>query len=303
MAYHPFRNLGLKFLSVGLATLLWFAVIGEHVVERGLRVPLEFQNIPASLEILGNPPSTVDVRVRGTSGLLSRLQPGEVAAILDLETARGGSRLFHLRTDQVRVPFGVEVAQVMPATIALELERAGSRVVPVVPAVDGDPAPGFVVGAVTADPATVDVVGPESHVRQLSAATTETVLIENASETVRDVVTIGVTDASLRLREPRSAVVSVEIVPAPITRDLPNVPVRLRNLGAGLRAQAVPPVVTVTVRGGRDAVAKLTPDRVSAFVDLSGLGPGQYPLPIRVEPSDEVGVADVRPASATVRIR
>lgn len=303
MAYHPFRNLGLKFLSIGLATLLWFAVIGEHVVERGLRVPLEFQNIPASLEVLGNPPSTVDVRVRGTSGLLSRLQPGDVVAILDLGTARAGSRLFHLRTDQVRVPFGVEVAQVVPATIALELEGAESRVVPVVPAVDGEAAPGFVVGTVTADPATVEVVGPESHVRQLSAATTEPVPIDNATETVRDVVTIGVIDASLRLREPQSAVVLVEILPAPITRDLPDVPVRLRNVGAGLRAQVVPPVVTVTVRGSRDAVAKLTSDRVPAFVDLAGLGPGQYPLPIRVEPSDGIGVTEVRPVTATVRIR
>ena len=29
MAYHPFRNLGLKFLSIAIAGLLWLVVAGE----------------------------------------------------------------------------------------------------------------------------------------------------------------------------------------------------------------------------------------------------------------------------------
>ncbi len=68
--------------------------------------------------------------------------------MLDLSAARPGSRLFPLRNDEVRAPFGVEVAQVMPATVALELEKSVTRTMPVVPAVDGEPAPGFVVGRI-----------------------------------------------------------------------------------------------------------------------------------------------------------
>ena len=30
----PFRNLGLKFLSLGIGALLWISVSGEEVVER-----------------------------------------------------------------------------------------------------------------------------------------------------------------------------------------------------------------------------------------------------------------------------
>lgn len=99
MAYHPFRHLGLKVLAIALATLLWLTVAGEHVVERSLRVPLEFRNIPLQLEITGDPPDTVDVRLRGSSGVLGRLDPGEVVAVLDLSGGRPGARLFHLRND------------------------------------------------------------------------------------------------------------------------------------------------------------------------------------------------------------
>src|ERR671919_797447 len=100
MASHPLRHLGLKVMALAMATLLWLTVAGEHIVERSLRVPLEFRNIPSQLEIVGDPPATVDVRLRGSSALLSRIQPGEVVAVLELTAARAGSRLFHLRPDE-----------------------------------------------------------------------------------------------------------------------------------------------------------------------------------------------------------
>ena len=84
MSYHPFRHLGLKTVALALATLLWLSVAGEHIVERIMRVPLEFRNIPSELEVVGDPPATVDVRLRGSSGLLSRLEGTDVVAVIDL---------------------------------------------------------------------------------------------------------------------------------------------------------------------------------------------------------------------------
>src|SRR5262252_5223230 len=79
----PFRHFGLKLLSVAIALVLWMNVAGEETVERGLRAPLELQQFPAGLEIQGEPPSTVDVRVRGTSGALSRVGAGDIVGALD----------------------------------------------------------------------------------------------------------------------------------------------------------------------------------------------------------------------------
>ena len=69
----PFRHFGLKLLSLGLALLVWMVVSGEETVERGLRVPLELQQVPPGLELLDEVPATVDVRVRGASGALGRV--------------------------------------------------------------------------------------------------------------------------------------------------------------------------------------------------------------------------------------
>ena len=303
MAYHPFRHLGLKLVAVLLAVLLWLTVGGEHVVERSLRVPLEFRNLPPHLEIVGDPPASVDVRLRGSSALLSRIEPGEVVAGLDLALGRPGARLFHIRSDEVKAPFGVEVAQVVPGTISLELEKSERRVIPVVPAIDGEPAPGFVVGKTVSEPATVEVVGPESRLRQLQGATTEPVSVAGSRERVRDTVTVGVVDSAVRLVQPQSAMVTVEIQPAPVERELSGVPVRARNLGAGLQVTVQPTLTRVTARGRRDALADLQAIGVEAFVDLDGLGPGRYNLRVQVEPSQQFGVGAIAPAVVEVVIK
>ena len=95
--------------------------------------------------------------------------------------------MFHIRNDEVRAPFGVEVTQVLPATLGIDLERSTRRTVPVKPALDGEPAPGYVVGRVSSEPATVDIVGPETRVKQITDATTEPVSVTGARTRVRDV--------------------------------------------------------------------------------------------------------------------
>ena len=303
MAYHPFRHLGLKVLAIAVATLLWLTVAGEQTVERAMRVPLEMTQKPEDLEIVGDPPLAVDVLVRGSSALLSRLDVGEVVAVLDLSAARPGSRLFPLRTDQVKVPYGVQVAQIVPSTLAVELEKSATRTVPVVPALEGEPAPGFVVGRITSEPSTVRVIGPESRVKKLSEATTETVSVAGERDRLRDIVTVGVSDSAVRLVEPQRATVVVEIRPAPVERQLARVPVRWRNLGTGMRAVITPPVAEIQIRGQQESLDSIRPDTIQAFVDLAGLGPGRYNLRVQVDPSEEFGVSAIEPAVVEVTIR
>ena len=175
MAYSPFRNVGLKFLSICIAALLWLVVAGDRVVERALRVPIEFQNLPPGLEIVGDPAEAVDVRVRGSSGTLGRMVPGDTSAVIDLRSARPGRRLFHITATQIKVPYGLDVVQVAPATLPITFENSAIRIVQVRPSVEGRPAPGYELGGITTDPATVEVVGPESALRGLDEAMTEPV--------------------------------------------------------------------------------------------------------------------------------
>lgn len=205
------RNLGLKLLSICIAALLWLVVAGEHVAERVLRVPVELQNLPADLEVVSNPPDTVEVRVRGSSGTLARLGPGEIAAVIDLRTARTGRRLFHLTPAIVNAPYGLETVQVSPTSLTMEFETTGVRVVRVQPTIDGRPAKGFEIVSVRSDPETVELAGPESALKRSREAVTEPIAVTDRTETLREVVTVGVADPTVRVRSPQTTTVTVTI--------------------------------------------------------------------------------------------
>lgn len=303
MAYNPFRHLWLKAVAVGIAALLWIAVGGERSVERSLRVPLELQNVPLALELVGDAPSTVDVRVRGSSTALGRLAMGDVMAVLDVSSAKAGRNLFHLAPDHVRVPFGVEVSYAGPATIPLMFERQGVKTVPVVPSVEGEPAPGYVVERVTVEPVEVEVVGPESALRDLQQATTEPVELKASAASVRETVTIGILNSAARLRVPQNGTVTVSIEPVRTERRVVGVPVRLSHPVAGQAAVATPASVTVTIRGDEQMLKLVGTDAIEAVVDLSGLGVGRYSLPVHVTPSKRFGVVSIEPSQVQITIR
>ena len=115
----------------------------------------------------------------------------------------------------MRAPFGVEVVQVAPSSIALFFERSSAKTVAVAPVLEGQPAEGFMVDRVTADPAKVDIVGPASALNSLTSAVTEAVSVEGATKTVIESVTVGPADPAVRLRSPQTTRVTVTVIPAP----------------------------------------------------------------------------------------
>jgi YbbR domain-containing protein len=138
--------------------------------------------------------------------------------------------------------------------------------------------------------------------KQLTGATTEPVHITGSHERVRAVVAVGVTDPVLRLTRPQNATVTVDVLAA-VERELPGVPVRWRNLGTGLRAQVRPTLTRVTALGRREALADLHAADIDAFVNLGGLGAGQYNLQVQIDPSESYRVSKISPSVVVVTIK
>ena len=152
-------------------------------------------------------------------------------------------------------------------------------------------------------PQTVEVIGPETRLQRLREALTEPVSVEGASDRVESEVAVGVADPTLRLEAPLSASVTVEIVPAPLERTLHDVPVLVRESGGVSRFVVDPEQITVGVRGPRNLVRDLDTTVVQAYVDLAGLRPGRYNLPVTVESTGELSITHIDPASVSITLR
>ena len=68
-------------------------------------------------------------------------------------------------------------------------------------------------------------------------------------------------------------------------------------------ASIAPDRVGVGVSGARAAVRGLGPASVSATVDLAGLPPGRYNLPVTVEVPREIGVTHIDPPFVRIVLR
>jgi YbbR domain-containing protein len=211
MAWHPFRNLGLKATALALGTLLWLTVSG-HQVERRIRVPVAYSNIPPSLEMTSEQ-DDVSVHVRGTDTEVSGFGPGDIRVIVDLGDAGAGTNLMALRPELVEAPLGVEVLSIEPGTVTVTLERSIRKDVPVAPFIDGQPAPGFQVGRISVVPATVPVIGPESRFVRPVSVVTDRIRLDGHRTRVEAEVNVASVDSQVRLAAPQTVRVVVEIVP------------------------------------------------------------------------------------------
>jgi hypothetical protein len=114
-------NGGLKILALGVSVLLWTTYNSEPFAEVGFQVPLEFTSIPSQLEISGDVPTSVHVRVRGRSVLLRRMIPADLNIRIDLKDGREGDSLIQITPDMIGAPYGANIVRVSPSEFHVNL--------------------------------------------------------------------------------------------------------------------------------------------------------------------------------------
>ena len=118
---YVFANAGLKLLAVAISFLLWTTYTSEPYAEVGFQVPLEFTTMPPQLEMAGEVPTLVHIRVRGRSALLRRMIPADLNLRLDMKGGKQGTMTINFTPEMVGAPYGATVVQVSPQEIQVTL--------------------------------------------------------------------------------------------------------------------------------------------------------------------------------------
>jgi YbbR domain-containing protein len=166
-------NWGLAALSIVLASSLWVYVTDRSDSDITVRIPgsiaVECVNIPSGMAV--SPPcagQTIVVRVRGPESTIDDLTGQDFRATADLAGINSSSATVPI-TVEPREP-RVEVVEVSPAEITVNLEELVSRTVPVRVRTLGVPPRGFEVADIQQEPAEAIVSGPEALVARVAAA-------------------------------------------------------------------------------------------------------------------------------------
>ena len=116
-----FANAGLKILALAISFLLWATYTSEPFAEVGFQVPIEFTNMPPQMEISGDVPTSVHVRVRGRSAFLRRMVAADINLRMDMKGGKEGTASLNITPDMVSAPYGATVVQVAPSEIHVTL--------------------------------------------------------------------------------------------------------------------------------------------------------------------------------------
>jgi YbbR domain-containing protein len=206
---YVFNNLPFKLVSLAIAILLWWAVGRDQPIEIPMTIPLEFQNAPADLEINSDYPFQTQVTLRGPERLMQELHASQIHAVLDLQGATPGERTFDLSRGEIHVPRNVNVVQVVPSQFHISFDRSLARPVPVQPRVIGTLLSGYGITEVTADPATITIVGPEKRVQAIDTAMTDPVDATGVVGKATFTTHAYVADPLVRVRRPEPIHVTV----------------------------------------------------------------------------------------------
>lgn len=257
----------LKLLALLITLGLWYAVTttSAPATVRLRGVQLDFI-LADNIEIGNEPPDEVDVTLEGGQGKLAELNARSLVARADVTSLKPGDRVARLSDKNVRMdlPEGVRIVEIAPRSITLHLEKVEVREVPIEARFEGEVPEGFKQLGVEVTPASVRVRGPESHVRAVEKAFTETISLAGQRESITlPQIAFDIPDHKV---VPLDANVSVrvEIAEEQSERRFTNVPVRSAAGGS-----VAPATTTVVLRGPRSIVEALRPEDVRVVVEIA----------------------------------
>ncbi len=163
------QNLGLKFLSVICASILWLIVmnINDPIDEqRFVGIPVELVNTDAITDegkvyqILENT-NTVNVTVRAKRSVLDQLDRDNIHAVADLSEV-SVTNLVTIKLSSNRYSNQIDSITSNTEFLKLNIEDVRQKQFPIQISTIGTPAEGYLTGTVTAGQTVVRLRGPES---------------------------------------------------------------------------------------------------------------------------------------------
>lgn len=154
--------------------------------------------------------------------------------------------------------------------------------------------PTYEIFAVTANPATVDIVGAQDALAAVSELELEGISVAGATQSIHETVGVKLPEG-IQMLGTQQAEVFVDIREKQIAKDFVQIPVNVLGLGDGLKVELNPELIDVELKGRTSLIKTLGSDDISLFVDITGLGEGTYNISVQLETKDPEILTELTP--------
>ncbi len=277
------REVPFKVLSIIFALLIWAWVQTQQIVTQRTRAEVKWA-VPESLTWVDSVPKSLVVTIKGPQGLVRNVKKRTLRYDLDLKDAERGPISIDFSSRSFKgIPEGVEVVQVSPPGVDVELDNRMERSVRVVPATVGEVATGYKLSSIVISPTTARITGPRSLVRAISEISTDVIDVAGLTADKTFSLALAPKARTVRSVEDTNYEVTIKVEPIIAQKTFNDVPIMSRSDDW----RADPSTALVTLSGPAIDIRELTADRISVQAHLPNPAPIGRPLTVRFDPENK----------------
>ncbi|MCL7488882.1 MAG: CdaR family protein [Desulfobulbaceae bacterium] len=301
------KNWLLKLISLTLAIMLWYFVVGEDQVDINIQVPVEIINLPANLTISNQYKKDIEVAVRGPRSMIQELRNRNITRPVDLANAQPGTVVIKNDENSIPLPRGITIQRLQPTNITLLLDELLQKRFPITPVTEGEPASGYTLHKIYLDPDHLTISGPRSILEESDELNTYVIDISNLNRSTTLQVHLNLEPDFFDLIGETVVSARIEVHEKMTEQTVTNIPINVRDASSPVLVE--PDTVSVRARIPENLV-KDTPEPAMLFrasvssrdvgddgkmpVTVNGVNvPGHEPITILSMTPDHVIVSPV----------
>jgi len=240
------KNWVLKLISVTLAIMLWYFVVGEDQVDMNIQVPIEILNLPRNLTISNQYKKDIEVSVRGPRSMIQEIREKNISRPVDLTSAQPGTIVIKNDENSIPLPRGVTVQRLQPTNITLLLDELIQKQFPISPVTEGELAPGYVLQHIYLDPDHLMISGPRSVLDKGTSLRTYVINLDDLDRSTTLQVHLNLDQDFFNLIGETVVTAKIELTEKMIEKTVENIPVNVRDTNGSVTVE--PNKITVKAR-------------------------------------------------------
>lgn len=271
----------LRLFSLLFACLIWVYVVSSAEIEVTKNIPIVI-DVPDKMAIKNIFEQEIQYRIKGPGLFVRKFMDREM--LMKFNTSdyyRKGKKNYRLAFDQskIKMPLGVELVDVQPRRLDIELERSASKIVPIKLNIPEKFLGDNNVDAFKLSPEAIKVSGPRSLMKNVSEL--ETVVLDKSKLNEGRSFILPLKGLDPRLQVETNLINVTYTLRSKVKEfTFSKVPIIFQTVS--LISQVEPKVVDVVVKGDSEIIEKLKVEDIKVIADVPPKSKGEAEVELTV---------------------
>ncbi len=262
------------FIAAFFAAILWLFVTLRLEYQEKIQLPLQVVNVRSGFAVKSPLPNSITLRINASGWRLAMMRwMKETPFVLDGSALDRGTtiELEKLISRMITLPADVQVLDINPDLLHIEIEQKITKKIPVLPDLDLKLRDGYItVGNITAVPDSVEVTGARSVVEEFRDVTTQKIIMKDVYLPIHITAVLQDTFEVPLTFSDHHVDLAYDVQPY-AEKVLNRIPIELTEVPSNRTVILLPSVVDITVRGGVSQLALLTESEIAASIQYRAI--------------------------------